>query len=303
MASTSQEAVDGLPTEPVGMTGRQFPMAGPTTAVVLGVLSLLALAANYALEALTQDFSASASGLADAATLATFVLAFTAVGVVVARRQPRRAMGWMLIAVALAVPVANDGSTYAYLDYTLHHGTLPLGQLALLLSSSWTYAIALVPLITLLFPDGRLGPRWRWPLRAYLTIAVLGFVGTLIVTVAAFHLRSPLDANGNVVGLNDPRGGNAWLAPIEFLFAAGCVSLVIAAIVYQTRRYRRASGERRQQLKWLAPSSASSASRSAVRRAAAQQSSAASHSASGWPRCRSASASAFSNTGCMRSTG
>jgi hypothetical protein len=188
-------------------------VAGPTTAVVLGVLSLLALAANYALEALTQEFSASASGLADAATLATFVLAFTAVGVVVARRQPRRAMGWMLIAVALAVPVANDGSTYTYLDYTLHHGTLPLGQLALLLSSSWIFEIALVPLITLLFPDGRLGRRWRWPLRAYLTIAVLGFVGTLIVTVAAFHLRSPLDATATSSASTTRAAGTPGLPP------------------------------------------------------------------------------------------
>ena len=146
---------------------RRRRLASPTTAVVLGVLSPLVVAGSYALQALSHEFSSSASGLADAATLATYVLAFTAVGVVVVRREPRNPIGWMLIGVALAVPAGNDGSTYAYLDYTLHHGTLPLGHVALLLSSSWVCALALVPLIVLHFPDGRVGPRWRWPHRAF----------------------------------------------------------------------------------------------------------------------------------------
>ncbi len=221
-------------------------------AVALGVLSILLLAGNFALQGLAGEFSSSASGLADAATLVTYVLAFAAVGVVVARRQPRNPIGWMLIVVALAVPAGNDGSTYASLDYTIHHGTLPLGHLALLLSSSWLLALALVPLIILRFPDGRLGARWRWPLRGYRAGIVAVVAGTVGLTVAAFGLRTPLDGNGNVVGLLHPSGGNAWFAPIEGVFGVSFVLLVIAAIAHQLRRYHRAGGERRQQLKWLA---------------------------------------------------
>lgn len=235
---------------------RRSRWAPPTTAVALGLLSLLVLAGNYALQALAQEFSSSASGLADAATLATYVLAFTAVGVVVVRHDPRNPIGWMLIGVALAVPAGNDGSTYAYLDYTLHRGTLPLGHLALLLSSSWICALALVPLIVLHFPDGRIGARWRWPLCAYLAVLALAIGGTVGVTVSDFGLRTPLDANANVVGLQPPRGATAWLAPVEFVSAFSLVALLIVAVGFQLRRYRRANGERRQQLKWLATGAA-----------------------------------------------
>ena len=251
-----------------GVRGRWLRLASPTAAVVLGALSLLLLAANLALEVLSHELSTSASDLVNVAALVTFVLAFTAVGVVVARREPRRPMGWMLIAVAPAVSAGNDGSTYAYLDYTLHHGRLPLGHLALLLSSSWFFALALVPLIILLFPDGRPGTRWRWTLRAYLAVGGLAVAGTVVLSVSAFGLRSPLDSSGNVVGLNHPTGGNAWFGPVEALFGASCVLLVIASIGYQVRRYHRASGERRQQLKWLAAGAATCVAGLAINKAA-----------------------------------
>ena len=251
-----------------GVSGRWLRLASPTAALVLGALSLLLLGANLALELLSHELSTSASDLVNTAALATFVLAFTAVGVVVARRQPHRPIGWMLIAVPSAVTAANDGSTYAYLDYTLHHGRLPLGHLALLVSSSWFFALALVPLIILLFPDGRPGTRWRWPLRAYFAAGALALAGTVVLTVSAFGLRSPLDGNGNVVGLTNPSGGNAWFGPVEALFGASCVLLALASIGYQVRRYRRASGERRQQLKWLAAGAATCVAGLAINKAA-----------------------------------
>ena len=149
-------------TGPTELTSR-FRLASPTTAVVLGVLSLVALAASYAIEILIHQLPSSSSDVAEGAAGLVFVLAFTAVGVVVARREPRNPMGWLLIAVALAVQAGSDASGYVDLDYNLHHGTLPLGQLAVLLSQSWDYTFVLFPLVILLFPDGRLGSRWRWP--------------------------------------------------------------------------------------------------------------------------------------------
>ena len=249
--------MDGRVSGRADVTGRRMRLASPSTAVVLGGLSLLALVAVFALEILTDQISSSASDIASAVTLVAFVLAFTAVGVVVARREPHNPMGWLLIGVPLAIGAVNVGSDYAYLDYMLHRGTLPLGHVAALLSVSWELLFALVPLIILLFPDGRLGSRWRWPLRAYLAAFTVFIVaGTVSVAVADFSLRTPVDSNGTLIGLNHPRGGNAWLAPAQFCFLAAFVALVIASIVHQSRRYRRESGERRQQLKWLATSSA-----------------------------------------------
>ena len=233
------------------MTSR-FRLVSPTAAVVLGGCSLLSVPATYVLQDLGDQLPTSSSDVTNSVAGVVFVLAFTAVGVVVARREPRNTMGWLLIAVALALQAGNVGSAYAYLDYTLHHGALPFGHVAVLLAAAWVLALGLLPLVILRFPDGRLGSRWRWPLRAYLALAALVIAGTLGVVFADFSLRSPVDGGGNLKGLSHPGGGNAWFGPVQPLGLAACVLLVLAAIGYQVRRYRRAAGERRQQLKWLA---------------------------------------------------
>jgi hypothetical protein len=221
-------------------------------ATALGVLSLLSVPATLILNALINQFPSSSSDIANGASGIAFTLAFTLVGVIVARRQPRNPMGWMLMGVALAVAAGDVGSAYAYLDYTLHHGSLPLGPLAVLLSGSWEYAFILLPLIILLFPQGHLGPRWRWPLRAYLALATVVVGGTLLVAVGDFGLRNPVDGSGNLAGLNNPSGANAWFAPVQKIGFVTYFLLVFISIGHQVLRYRRARGERRQQLKWLA---------------------------------------------------
>ena len=165
----------------------------------------------------------------------------------VARRQPRNPMGWLLIGVALAIEAVNVGSDYAYLDYFLHHGTLPLGHLAALLSVSWQWLLVLVPLIILLFPDGRPGARWRWPLRGFLvTFAVFLLAGTLSAAIDDFRLHTPVDSSGTLLRADRASG------PVRDIFIVAVLSLTLASIIYQVRRYRRASGERREQMKWLA---------------------------------------------------
>jgi len=158
-------------------------------------------------------------------------------------------MGWLLLGLVLAVDNGSIAPVYVNLDYEFHHGTLPLGHLALLLSASWEYAFVLLPLIILLFPDGRLGSRWRWPLRGYLVLAATFVAATLIVAASSFSLRQPLDSSGNLVS---PNSAKAWFAPVQAVALLACALLVIAALIHQTLRYRRASGEQRQQLKWLA---------------------------------------------------
>ena len=246
MLSTSRAAPDGR----VTATGRRWRLASPATAVALGVVALLAEAAQLVLEGLSHQLPTASADIANTGAGVAFVLTFAAVGVVVARSQPRNPMGWLLIAVPLAIQAGNDGSQYAYLDYTLHHGTLPLGPLALLLTPSWQYCFVLVPLVVLLFPDGRPGRRWRWPLRAYLALAVVFIAATLALAVADLRLRVPVDGSGNLIGLNKP-GANAWFAPFFYAGFLSCFVLSVATVLHQALRYRRATGERRQQLKWL----------------------------------------------------
>ena len=42
-------------------------------------------------------------------------------------------MGWLLLGASLAMSSGPSRPEYAYLDYTVHHGTLPLGAVAVLL--------------------------------------------------------------------------------------------------------------------------------------------------------------------------
>ena len=222
-----------------------------TVAALLGVLSLLLLVATLVIASVSGSLSSSGD-IANNVSWTVFVAAFTVVGVVVARRQPRNPMGWLLIGVVLSLEAENVGANYASYDYYNHHGSLPLGAVAALLSPSAIYAFMLVPLIILMFPDGRPGTRWRWPLRIYASICALVSGGTLSNAVGSLSRRIPVDASGAVVGLNDAKPGVAAArVVVQVLFALAFVALAIAAVVYQTRRYRRASGERRQQLKSL----------------------------------------------------
>ena len=90
-------------------------------------------------------------------------------------RQPAHPMGWLLLGVALFFLLDGDASSYSILDYRMHHGSLPLGAVAVLLQPSWAPAIALLGLTILLFPDGRLpSRRWRWVLWPYLALGPSG---------------------------------------------------------------------------------------------------------------------------------
>jgi hypothetical protein len=231
---------------------RRFRLVLPSTALVLGVLALLLLGAQIPLAILDRRGADALSG----AAYLVFALSFTVVGVVVARREPRNPIGWLMILLTLSVLCTIDGGAYAYLDYKFHHGALPLGHVAVLLTPGWVPGVLIAPLIVLLFPDGRLGPSWRWPLRAYLVLAAAFIVGTLSVCVAAFSLRMPVDSALNVAGLNQPTGANAWVGPVQDASYLALALLVIASVLHQARGYRRATGERRQQLKWLSSGAA-----------------------------------------------
>jgi hypothetical protein len=180
-----------------------------------------------------------------------FGVAFASVGLVVARREPRNPIGWLLLGASIAMTAGTVGPEYAYLDYTVHHGRLPLGAVGVLVSQAWVYAFMMLPLVILFFPDGRLPPRWRWPLRAYLTAVVVYVAGTLNVAVVALSLRMPIDFGGNLAGSSHPHGTAAWVGPaqdgITVFFGIFCVATVCSRVL----SFRAASGERRQQLKWL----------------------------------------------------
>ena len=223
--------------------------AAPLASALLGALALALPFTGIPITILIHQTSfAAASNLAPWLVMG---LAFGVVGLVVARREPRNPMGWLLLIVSSSLSLGNVAPAYAYLDYTLHDARLPLGPIAVLLSQTYIYGFILLPLIVLLFPDARMRPRWRWPLRGYLLAVLVYFAGSMNVAAVALGLRHPVDSGGNLVGSNTPFGAAAWfdvaMKPIYVIFFAFC----LASILYQLRSFRNSSGERRQQLKWL----------------------------------------------------
>jgi len=91
-----------------------------TVAALLGVLSLLLLVATLVIASVSGSLSSSGD-IANNVSWTVFVAAFTVVGVVVARRQPRNPMGWLLIGVVLSLEAENVGANYASYDLSLIH--------------------------------------------------------------------------------------------------------------------------------------------------------------------------------------
>jgi hypothetical protein len=179
---------------------------------------------------------------------------FAAVGVIVARRQPRNPVGWLLAGIAVLALLSDAASLYALLDYRLGH-RLPAGPVALLLDACWEPAFMLLPLAVLLFPDGRLpSARWRWVPAAYLTVSAVYLAMLLVVAVGtiAGH-RIAVDANGGLVAVDYQRG---WLAAAQHVILPVYVAFWLSFVVRQVQAWRQAAGdghrERRQQLEWLA---------------------------------------------------
>jgi hypothetical protein len=118
------------------------------------------------------------------------VVPAAAVGTLLAARRPGNPIGWLLLTIII-VEVSPAGP-YLILDYRMHHGTLPLGAVAVVIEECWPMFLVSVTLLLWLFPDGRL-PAGRWH-RA----AVAGAVGWLLVGLATSS-RGVLVAAGHHV--------------------------------------------------------------------------------------------------------
>jgi hypothetical protein len=217
---------------------------------------LAALAVLLAAAVIPLDVLARQNVLANSAMLA-ISLPMCAVGLIVARRQPGNPIGWLLLVIPAGVLVGLDAGPYAWLVYRMGY-RLPFGPAAVLLENAyWAVLTITLPLVFLLFPDGVLpSPRWRWVLWSYLAagaglflVAYAGIV-TIIVTQGVH-----LDASGGLAGFDHPSGSTAWVAKVNALFPA----LLVFWPVFAARlalSWRGASGDRRQQLKWLMAGSA-----------------------------------------------
>jgi hypothetical protein len=176
------------------------------------------------------------------------------VGILVARRQPRNPIGWLFLVTAACLFLSTDGSDYAFLIYRLGHH-LPLGPVGLALGQLWSSGLVLLFVVILLFPDGRLPSRsWRGTLWAFCAVYAVLQVATAVATadaIAAHPIR--VDANGGLSALDTPAG---WYNLVQGPATVVLIVLSLCFVGRQVLSWRRASSERRQQLKWLASGAA-----------------------------------------------
>jgi hypothetical protein len=216
----------------------------PGAAVAFGALTLGAGLATVPLDRLARQPGphGSLSWLFPVLVLTPGVM----VGTLLAARRPRNPMGWMLLAFYLGA--LNPASDYAVIDYRLHHGHLPLGSVAVVVLASWPVWLVLIAVLLWVFPDGHLPPgRWRRVAVALVAAgALLAVAATAGGAAAEAGHTVRIDAGGTLV--NNATGAAGL---VQSAVALGVLASLLVWLAVQVPRYRRSSGEHRQQFKWL----------------------------------------------------
>jgi hypothetical protein len=214
--------------------------ATPTTAMAVGVFALLLVVAEVLLDVASRQVSQG-----------YLVVPFGIVGFIVARRQPRNPIGWLLLVITVTLLLADDGGSYALLKFGRGHPGLPLGRIAVFLAAGWVGLIVLLPLSIALFPGGRLPRKWRWAFWLYAADGLL-FLGTTfsldLTGVLARHMT--LNTSGELAVFGDA-SKNRWESLSTHVALPIYVVLALVLVASQIAAYRQSTGDRRAQLKWL----------------------------------------------------
>ena len=184
---------------------------------------------------------------ATASATVMFVLATVTVGTLIGVRRPGNRIGWLLLFAAFSFATGSLIVTYIEVALLVRPGSFPVGP-ALVIFGDLMFGLGFGlsgTFLLLLFPTGGLpSPRWKvvgW-------MAAIG-IASMSIGVAfglsAFEglpIRNPIALDSSHRVLLALEGGGFYLLVVAIL--ASVASLVV--------RYRRAVGEERQQLKWVA---------------------------------------------------
>ena len=190
----------------------------------------------------------------DIIMIATLTVAFSAVGAMIASHRPENPIGWIFCAAALCQGFSISGHEYATYALITQPGSLPLGaEMSWLAQWIWAPGLGLILVfLPLLFPDGRPpSRRWRWV--AWVGCLSIGLIAVM-ASIILWSERGP--------ALVRPEGaaeeGTSHLLFVVFQFVGFPMMLLagLGAVISLFARFRRASGDERQQIKWFASASA-----------------------------------------------
>ncbi len=177
------------------------------------------------------------------------ILGYSTVGALLASRNPRNPIGWLMIAVGILFALSGLTGEYVTYAYVTNPGSVPLGVVAALLTNSvWPLMIGAIMLLALLFPTGRVpSQRWRYLPPAMVGLALILFIGTVLTP-------GPIDTGAGVRIIN-PIGVEPLGSVIDIAGTIGGIGLMLSAIpaiLAVVLRFKRSQGEERQQIRWLA---------------------------------------------------
>jgi signal transduction histidine kinase len=179
--------------------------------------------------------------------LVVSALALSTVGALVASRRPENPIGWLLLSSGLLYAVMVSVGEYGAYALLTERGALPGGVLAAWLGS-WLYVLGgnLVLYSFLFFPDGRL-PSPRWHVVAWL-VALAMCLDTVVLALTPGTLYG-------YPGVGNPFGIEAFAGltgPIGVVVGVLALAAILAPVIALIVRFRRARGDERQQIKWVA---------------------------------------------------
>jgi hypothetical protein len=221
----------------------------PRLVWLLWALTLSGLAAVFWLDQLLRR--AGRPELTIRAHELTYVVAMVGmatVGAVLAGRRPRHPVGWLMLALGLSVTV--DGLTDNYARYGLlaNPGAVPAVRHLRPLGDTFALWPACIGFILLLTPTGSPpSPRWRWWARIA-AVAPLAWMAATIL--GAETVRFP-----PFYSFPNPYFVPALVAPAVAVALPGLAITLLSVVVGGASlvvRFRRARGEERQQLRWVA---------------------------------------------------
>jgi len=224
-------------------------LAAPRVAIALGTLVFALNAAGIVAMALAHYSITELVRLGG-------LLPTVAIGTLVAVRRPRNPMGWLMLGAGFCFATSAVGTGYAIVDYHLHHGALPLGRVAIAFQPGWSMGMVFIAGLLWLFPEGHL-PSGRWRRVGGLLFAsgivwALVMYASWVAVAVGSGLRVEADGSPSVID-HPPTSQPLWVLWI-IIQNIGFIALVLSWLIWlvvQIPKYRRSSGDRRLQLKWL----------------------------------------------------
>jgi hypothetical protein len=184
------------------------------------------------------------------------MLVYVGVGLLLVLRLPRQPVGWLLLGAGTLFQLSMAAAAYSWHAFVRAPGTLPLGEIALLIGFAWIPALVCLFLAIMLFPTGR-PPSRRWrPAVALIVIPNALFLAAAWFAEREFQVPQSFGGapGGLAVTVANPLAIDGILATLlSALYTSPLVPVVylipVAAVL---TRFRTAAGNERQQLKWFA---------------------------------------------------